>query len=578
MPDQFTTFADTRAVGTGNPPDDANQLVRSVNALGAKFSVANAAYAGGAAPSASAAQNTAAINAADVAAAAAGGIVTFPPGTYAVNAGLVKKTAAHWQGAGRNGTILQLAASQNAPILVSDSFASLTMTGSVTSGVSAFAIRDMTFDGNAASQGAPAAAGMQIYGCDYLLENVSIRNFLAADGLYTEFGPAGGSGLPDKSMESMFRFLRIHDSTLTGAGWHNRGPHDSNVYGCWIYQNTANAIGYWAETTPATYTATGLSGTAVSSTPATITLNTTLNLPAAGTVTMPSAGGTVTITYTGVTATTMTGCSAAGGSGNYSSNVVTPPQFSATSCSLFGLHVWGSHNIAVVNDTATAFVGCDAEGATTGQVLTRGIGNASWTGGRIFNPTGNTSYGLQVGDTANQSGAFRLSGAQIIGFQGATSAKAYINVVNEGSSRYEALLSLSGTAQAVFGTFSVASYHKLVFEGGGSTTPSVAYQSTGAGTSPPASPTVSNATDRRASVLWGTGTGATAGTQVRVTFAQPKPGTPKIGLVAENTLTASFAPYVSNFSSTSVDIGFGLAPTSSQGATVYQVGIFDATG
>jgi hypothetical protein len=575
MPVQFTPFPDTRAVGTGNPPDDANQVMRAANALGAVFSVANAVYAGGAAPSASAAQNTAAINAADVAAAAAGGIVTFPPGLYAVNAGLVKKTAAHWQGAGRNATILQLAASQNAPVLVSDQFASLTMTGSVTSGVSAFAIRDMTFDGNASNQTVPAAAGVQLYGCDYLLENVSIRNFLAADGLYTEFGPAGGSGLPDKSMESMFRFLRIHDCTLTGAGWRNRGPHDSVIMGCWIYQNTASANGYWTESAPATYTATGLSGTAVSSTPATITLNTTLSLPAAGTVTMPSAGGTVTITYTGTTATTMTGCSAAGGSGNYSSNVVTPPQFSGSACAAYGMHVWGSHNIAYVNDASGGYSGCQAEGATTGQVLARG-GNSSWTGGRIFNPAGNTSYGLQLGDTTNQVTGFVLGSTQIAQFQGATSGKAYVNIVNEASGRYEALLSLSSTAQAVFGTFSVPSYHKLIFESGGSVTPAIAVAA-GAGTGPP-TPAVSNATDRRGEAKWGTGTSPTAGTQVTVTFAQQKPGTPAIVVWPENSATALLQPYATGWSSTGFSVGLGTVPAASQGATVYQVGYADVTG
>jgi hypothetical protein len=277
---------DTRIAGDPNPALDMDGVVDACVALGSNFNVLNPALAGGADPT-GAASSTAAIQAAEDLAATFGGVIGFPAGTYKA-AGLVKKSLTGWKGDGRGGTIIQLAAASNAPLLTSYQFSSLTMTGSVTSGISSFFIRDMTFDGNASGQSGPSAFGVGIYGCDYQIENVSIRNFLATDGLYTEFGPAGGTGLPDKSMESSFRFLRIHDNTLTGDAWRNRGPHDSVIGPVWIYQNTTSANGYHPEATYATYTATGLSGTAVSSTPATITLNTTLNLPAAGTVTMPS--------------------------------------------------------------------------------------------------------------------------------------------------------------------------------------------------------------------------------------------------------------------------------------------------
>lgn len=88
-----------------------------------------------------------------------------------------------------------------------------------------------------------------------------------------------------------------------------------------------NAAGYAAYA--ATYTATGLSGTAVSATPATVTLasGTTYGLPTAGSMTIPSAGGTVTLSWTGgpgsVSTTTLTGVTTSGGSGNYSSNTLS---------------------------------------------------------------------------------------------------------------------------------------------------------------------------------------------------------------------------------------------------------------
>ena len=352
-------------------------------------------------------------------------------------------------------------------------------------------------------------------------------------------------------MEALFRFLRIHDNTCTGADWHNRGPHDSNVYGCWLYNGTTNQYGYWPESAPATFTATGLSGTAVSSTPGTITLNTTLSLPKTGTVTMPSAGGTVTITYTGSTATTITGCTHSGGSGNYSSNVVTPPQFTGTSGVIYGMHIWGTHSIGFVLDAPTTLIGCEAEGAGTGQVLAPPP--SSWYAGRIFNPAGNTSYGLQLGDTANQVTGFILGNPQIIQFQGGAAAQAYINIVNEASGRYEALISQSSAAQSVYGTFSVPSYHKLIFESGGSVTPTIAATANN-GTTPP-TPTVSNATDRRGQAGFGSGSGTpAAGAQVTLTFAQPKPGTPAIVVWPENAATAALQPYVTSFSSTGFHI------------------------
>lgn len=92
-----------------------------------------------------------------------------------------------------------------------------------------------------------------------------------------------------------------------------------------LVANTArmNAAGYAQY--QGTYTASGLSGTAVASTPSTITLGsgTTLGLSSAGSVTCPSAGGTVTISYTGITTTTLTGCTASGGSGSYASNTLS---------------------------------------------------------------------------------------------------------------------------------------------------------------------------------------------------------------------------------------------------------------
>jgi hypothetical protein len=553
---------DTRVAGQVDPPGDADKLTDAAVAMYARSYISPSGDPSGVTDLANLAI-----------AEATSQTVFFAPGTYWGN--FVKQPNLHWQGSGRAQTIMKAPAASNAPVLTSAGFAGLTLTGS-TGGVTSFAIRDMTFDGNASAQSVPAAFGVGIYGCDYLIENVSVRNCLAIDGLYTEWSVSGSAGsAPDKSMESMYRYLRVHDNTCTGADWHHRGPHDSSVHGCWIYNGTTSQLGYWPEAPFGTYTATGLSGTAVSSTPSTVTLNSTISLPTAGTATIPSAGGTVTLAWTGTTATTLTGVTAAGGSGNYTSNTVTVLAYSGAASMVYGMHVWGTHSIAVVADAATMFHGCEAEGATTGQVLIRS--GTQWNGGRVF-AGGATAYGFQLGDTTNQASQSKLNWPVISGFTGGVASKAYINVVNEAQGSHEALCILSGTNQAVFGTFATASHHKIIFEGGGSTTPAIV-AATGAGTGPP-TPTVTNATDMRALIGWGTGTTplAAPANQVLITYAQPKPGTPAIAMWPMNAATAALGPYLANVSTTGFNVGFATTPAASQIAGFYQVGFADVTG
>lgn len=127
----------------------------------------------------------------------------------------------------------------------------------------------------------------------------------------------------------------VTGTTLGGSGvmyfdsWWLEADNPPPVIVCNTARLCSSPNGY--ATYSVTRTATGLSGTAVASTPATIPIaGTAGQLPfgfaSAGTMTIPSAGGTVTITYTGVNSTpALTGCSASGGSGNYTSNTLTTP-------------------------------------------------------------------------------------------------------------------------------------------------------------------------------------------------------------------------------------------------------------
>src|SRR5881392_2040580 len=103
----------TRAVLSPDPPNDMNGVVDALTAMGAVYNVQNPAWSGGADPT-GASDSTAAINAAETAAAAyanvnaAGALVIFPPGQYSVT-GLTKQANTIWLGAGRNATIIKLA-------------------------------------------------------------------------------------------------------------------------------------------------------------------------------------------------------------------------------------------------------------------------------------------------------------------------------------------------------------------------------------------------------------------------------------------------------------------------------------
>lgn len=98
MPAQFTLPPDTRAVGTGNPPADMNNVIDAITSAGAVYNVCNTAFAGGADPTGAAdstAAFQAAINAAPyVSANDASGIlgaakvtIYVPAGTYLISTG-----------------------------------------------------------------------------------------------------------------------------------------------------------------------------------------------------------------------------------------------------------------------------------------------------------------------------------------------------------------------------------------------------------------------------------------------------------------------------------------------------------
>jgi hypothetical protein len=102
-------------------------------------------------------------------------------------------------------------------------------------------------------------------------------------------------------------------------------------------------------------------------------------------------------------------------------------------------------------------------------------------------------------------------------------------------------------------------------------TPTIAAASAN-GTTPPAPTVASGSTDQRGQAVFGSGATPSAGSQVTVTFATPRSSAEYfVTLTGGNSGTPSRQPYVANKTVNGFDIGFGTAPTASQGATVYRV-------
>lgn len=93
-----------------------------------------------------------------------------------------------------------------------------------------------------------------------------------------------------------------------------------------------------------------------------------------------------------------------------------------------------------------------------------------------------------------------------------------------------------------------------------------------AGTSPPAPVVVAHSQDQRGTITWGSGTTASPGVQVDVTFAVPNfSDGVTVQLTATNSATATLQPYAANGTGAGFSIATVGDPTDSQANTVYSV-------
>jgi hypothetical protein len=398
------------------------------------------------------------------AAEALGRTVYFAPGTFWVT-GLTKQASTLWQGSGRNSTTIKLAAGANKDVVQGASFTTLTLSGSATGGIGGWGIRDMTIDGNKASQ-AGTSNGIRVFGYDFDITSVTIRNCLSW-GLYTEWGGGFVGPGPDNTEEARYYGLKIYSNSQ--GGWHDRGPHDSRSYDITISNNGAGFPAYWSETCIFGNTvAAGSNGadlsTFTSGSPGTLNVSTTLGYPSAsisatqGSIIVPTALGNVTLTYTGTTATTFTGCvaqgSPAGGSTVSTGAVVSPfgpagRQYGTNGTLHEAMHCYGSATSWQYQlDGQVDLIDCIGEVAATGMVLVR-VWECGIIGGHYFVASGasQTGCGIQIGDAANNVSHLRAD-TYISNLAGAAAATAALNIVSDnGSSSVDALVfQPSGTA------------------------------------------------------------------------------------------------------------------------------------
>lgn len=95
----------------------------------------------------------------------------------------------------------------------------------------------------------------------------------------------------------------------------------------------------------------------------------------------------------------------------------------------------------------------------------------------------------------------------------------------------------------------------------------------GAGSSPPAPVvgTAPTASPVRGSATWGTGTSTSADAQIAVTYGATLPSVPVVTIAPTTTATSTLQTFVTSVGSTGFTVSCSVAPTASQGATVFGV-------
>ena len=168
-------------------------------------------------------------------------------------------------GAGTGLTILSPAAAANCDVITGAGFSTLTGggTGTATAAGPFLRLSDLTIDGNSTNQTLtaltnascnpatppPNGYGIRLYGRNWILQNVDVRNCFAY-GIWTEWGVGAGTTVfKTGSVEARAVNVKVYEN---GAhGWYHRGPSDCQLTNVLCYLNNQDAlnagIDFWAE-------------------------------------------------------------------------------------------------------------------------------------------------------------------------------------------------------------------------------------------------------------------------------------------------------------------------------------------
>ena len=222
----YTVPPDTRAVGTGNPPIDMDDVSDVLTGMQAGYNILNTAFASGADPT-GVADSTAAIQAALT--AGAGRVVIIPPGTFTISAALVVTAGTTILGFGNGTSVIQLKASTAVTSMLTVSAVGFNY--SVT-------ISDIQLNGNKANS-ATATQGLYMFApSDCIIQRVRIVNVsghaITLDGSNTYLGTAtkiltsfvrscGGDGLHVTSYCTDTMVIGCDFGSCTGKAYYANG-------------------------------------------------------------------------------------------------------------------------------------------------------------------------------------------------------------------------------------------------------------------------------------------------------------------------------------------------------------------
>lgn len=186
--------------------------------------------------------DSAAINAAILAASTSGGTVYVPAGTYIIGSSIILRSNVAIVGDGFNATIFKLKNGANTDVMKTltnvDTYIGTGTVGtqSVPIGNGNITLRDFQINGNKANNS--SGRGLACYWYKSVMERVSILN-CKSYGIYEGWGSFGAPD-PLRTNENSYNEVTVTQCDGTDS-WYHDGPHDSKFNGCIVNNGTGQS-------------------------------------------------------------------------------------------------------------------------------------------------------------------------------------------------------------------------------------------------------------------------------------------------------------------------------------------------